>query len=520
MNLFDKLKRITLYFFFAFFIFGSVYMYSVLAENTQQYNKIYLNPFYRASMVSNTNYTYDITIKPEDKVGNIVNAMINFQVYISPSVVYTLLVNDKFCNNPSYTISTTYASAGLGFISFDCSNVINKEGNYKLTLRADKNSGSSFGWLDLTYSSNVKGDLTLHGTEYISGQTAKAWLQLRDINGTAIEYGICYVDIYTPNGTDYIEKATMNNLNHDGIYYYDIDTTTLSEGVYPIIARCYYVAIQEPNFATSYNIINGSYDSGLLTDTYIQDTNYFTTSETPVAGGNPRRYDFNFNFENKSCNVSESLLNGITIKWVGRWNSIAADDMSIHIYNHTSSSWILLPNYIEGSGVGVKVVSNSISSNNLTRDGLVNLSGSNLKIKFNDTYNSDATSNGFDYDLLSVYCDGYLYPTWQQVSGSSEMHISTGNTINENINDLKGENMALGLIVLFIADCIALVYNMSSYKKPVLHLVISLIFFGLVMMFNNAEMEFMGMICFIMFIVGIITWIVLVRDGRSNTSGI
>ena len=34
-------------------------------QPTQQFNKIYLNPFYRNAMTSGTNYTYNVTISQQ-----------------------------------------------------------------------------------------------------------------------------------------------------------------------------------------------------------------------------------------------------------------------------------------------------------------------------------------------------------------------------------------------------------------------------------------------------------------------
>lgn len=495
-------------------------MYVVTAENTQQYNKIYLKPYYRESMIANTNYEYSLTLNPQDKISNVVNAIINFQVYISPTITYTLFVNDKSCNNPTFFVSTTYANAGLGLVSFDCSNVIKEKGIYNIKFKSSKNTGSIFGWLDLTYSSDIKGDLKVYGTEYIIGQQAKLWLQLRDTNGTAIQTGICYVDVYTPDNNELIEQATMNNFYHDGIYYYDLDTTTLNEGVYPVIARCYYVASQTPNYATSFLVINGSVDSGVLTDTYVQDTNYLLTSETTSVGGNPRRYDFEFYLNNQSCMFPESLMNGITIKWVGKWNSIAADDMFIHIFNYTSNTWILLPNYIEGSGSGVKIVSNSLSVNNLSASGLTNSSYQGIRIKFNDTINADGTTTGFDYDYLSVLCDAYSIPIWQSVSGSSEMHLNQNLNLNidESLNNIEGENMATGYIILFIFNCVAFLFNMVKFKKPAFQLLIGFLFLGLTGMFSSVQLNVVATINMVLFVVSVITWIVLVKENRSNLS--
>lgn len=71
----------------------------VLAENnqpTQQFNKIYLNPFYRESLALNTNYTYTVTINPPDKITSVLSAIISFNAQINgQSQNFTLWVNGK-----------------------------------------------------------------------------------------------------------------------------------------------------------------------------------------------------------------------------------------------------------------------------------------------------------------------------------------------------------------------------------------------------------------------------------------
>ena len=107
----------------------------IAQEPTQQFNKIFLNPFYRQSMSQNTNYNYVVDITPPDKISKVNSAIISFDVYINPSISFSLLVNDNSCNNPIYNISTTFSSAGQSRITFDCSNVITKTGSYNIVLR-------------------------------------------------------------------------------------------------------------------------------------------------------------------------------------------------------------------------------------------------------------------------------------------------------------------------------------------------------------------------------------------------
>ena len=424
--------------------------FSTSTQPTQQYNKIYLNPFYRNTLTSNTNYTYTLNINPPDGITEIKSAIINYDTYLTPTITFNLWVNGRTCNNSQFNVSTTYAGSGQGRITFDCTNIINQTGTYNLTLRPTQaNTGATTGWLDLTYMNKPLADLTLHGTEYSYGQTSKAWLQLTNASDTTqtIENGICFVDIYTPNQTEFVERAMMNNMNHDGIYYYDIILPE-NPGVYPVIANCFYTATTTPNYATNLTMINGSIGSGTITNTYLADGTYYNSDETPPISGNPRRYESIMSFKNGSIcsNIPASLLNGISINWVGRWNSIPTTDyMTIEIYNHTNASWTTLPNTITGVGTGSKSVSNSLQFNNITSAGYTNTTGSDLRLRFKDTNESDTSSSGFDFDYLSVDCLTYSNPNWQQVAGSSEFHLSPDIIANltptlENITNITATN--------------------------------------------------------------------------------
>lgn len=396
-------------------------------QPTQQSNKLFLNPFYRASMTNGQNYTYNVTINPPDGLSSVSSAIISFDVYISPTVNFNIWVNDKSCNTPLYTISTTYAGAGQSRITFDCSNIITSSGIYTITLKpTSQNTGAITGWIDLTYSNNPIGTMTVHGTEYTSGQKGKIWIQLINASGSDLTNAVCYTDIYTPLSTEFLERGTMTNLNHDGIYYYDLIIPT-RQGVYPVIATCYYTAGQSFNYGTQFSITNGTLNTGTIFDTKVLDANYLTTTESSAGTGDPRRYLADINFTNGTicANISESLFTGISIYWTGRWNSNLANDViTMWLWNYTSSKWIRLDNTITGAGTGSKSVSNSLSFNNITKAGFVNSTGSGLRLRFNDTVLADGSSSSFDYDYVAVSCDQLANPQWQTVKGSSELHVS------------------------------------------------------------------------------------------------
>jgi hypothetical protein len=399
---------------------------SVLAiQPTQSFSKIFLNPFYRESLALNTNYTYSLQINPPDGISSVINAIVNFNSQVNGQTqTFSLWVNGKSCNTNNYSVATAFSTTGNVQFSFDCSNAITQKGTYSLILRSAVNTGAMNGWLDLTYMNNPIGDVKLHGTEYDVGQNAKLWLQLLNSSQVPITTAVCYTDIYTPTNLQYIERATMTNLHEEGIYYYDLATPKVA-GVYPVIATCYYDVTQTQNYPNSIIIRNGTLDSGNVQNVVSQDGSYLLTTETPSGAGNPRRYLAEFYFNQSMCNISSALLTGLTMSWVGRWNSnVANDEITISIYNYTSNKWVDFPNAITGSGTGTKSVSNSLSLNNMTSAGLLNSSGTGVRLQFNDTSLSDTSSTGLDYDYLSLSCDQLGNPQMQQVKGSSEMHIS------------------------------------------------------------------------------------------------
>lgn len=389
----------------------------VFAEPTQQFSKIYLNPYYRPSLLANTNYTYNMMLNPPDGMTNIQSGIINFQIYISPTVNFRLWANGKDCGN--YTISTTYATAGLGYISFECSSQL-QLGNNVITLRSDKATSSTVGWADINYVNNPSAQvtgMTMHGTEYQTGVIAKSWLQLLDNSGIAVDNATCFLDIYKPDMTYLVNHAQMIHKNN-GIYYYDITTPNLV-GVYPSIAVCYFLSSNLTYIATNGSIITGTLVSGSYIDTNIQNAIYWKINEALVLTN--YRLQFNTTF---SSVIDPALVTDIVINWVGKWNGNPSDDIVIAIYNFTSGTYINLTNHIFPNGGTLFGVSNVISIVNLTQSGL--MKDDKVHLLFRDTpLLVDTGKDQVQTDYLEVVLIGKLSPTWQVVRGSSEMHVTS-----------------------------------------------------------------------------------------------
>lgn len=238
----------------------SLYSANSILPSTQ-YSKQFLNPFYRASMTSNNNFTYLLNITTLDGISQINSAIINLQVYITPTITFNIWVDSSPCNTASYTISTTFAGSGQGLITFDCSNVIKSEKVYNVTIRpTSANTGASTIWADISYINNQpdyvgnvgnvtsvksvdnvsifgKGKLDVHGTEYIAGETGKLFLQYLDANNEAVKNSECFLKLWYPNNTIFQNNSLMSYLD-DGIYTKTFVVPS-NLGVYPASATCF-----------------------------------------------------------------------------------------------------------------------------------------------------------------------------------------------------------------------------------------------------------------------------------------
>ncbi len=262
--------------------------------------------------------------------------------------------------------------------------------------------------------------LSVHGTEYVAGDNAKVWVQLLNESSIAVLDGICIVDIYNPDGSLLIYNAIMTNQNVDGIYYYDLTAPSI-EGVYPVIAKCFYSSHHDVEYADDFSYGIGKNEDGTFLKTYALDGDEHKLSELKIDGISRLEFNYTF-FDMCGLNVSENFLTGLTIIYNGKWNSANGDDITISILNHTNEKWINLSNKIIEPNIR-DTVSNFLDTNNITRDGFVSPSG-DLMLRFVDTNISDGTNNVIQNDLLTVSCI-QTTPTFTDVMGSGEIHISS-----------------------------------------------------------------------------------------------
>lgn len=403
------------------------------AENqfpTQQFNKIYLSPFYRVSLALNTNYTYNVSVTPPDKISKVVNAIVSFNVQVNGQTqTFTLWVNGKSCNNPIYSIATAFSTTGQLQAYFDCSNVINQSGTYTVTLNSAANTGAISGWLDLTYMNKPLGSTTVFGTEYVEGDDATIFLLLKDSYGIPIENATCSVDIYYPNIANLVHPEWINNglmlYKEEGIYYYDF-TVPLTTGLYMVSATCtystdnnFYYRLGSP-YAPIRNVTLGTYTGDPFV---LNDYGDWIYQQCDSSTGSPKSCDSFYQW-NLSQGVSYVNVSKLYVAYLGENNG--APVMTMYWWNWTNSSWFTLPNtltfkataaggvpsgvdeYLSNS-IPLAAISNATATKNLVRVRLASTAGSTFK----------------QFDNWLVLRTSQYSTTIEDLKGSGEVHVSS-----------------------------------------------------------------------------------------------
>lgn len=392
-------------------------------QPTQQYAKIYLSPFYLSSMTLNTNYTYTVSVHPPDGISKIVNAIVSLNAQINGQTqTFTMWVNNKPCNNPTYSVATAFSTTGNVQMYFDCSNVITQVGTYTIVLRSAVNTGAITGWLDVTYMNNPQGKMDIFGTEYYENDDGTLFLLLKDSNGLPVSNATCTIDIYYPNiaqqtHPEWIDNALMRYLE-EGLYYYDFVTLAIS-GLYMANAQCTYIT-DHNRYYPAYSVykpirtgVVGTYTG----DTFVLNdyTDWiYTQCDSATVGGNKvcdSYYDFT---------VGENITR-LFLQYTGESNG--APTMVFSVWNYSSSSWITLPNTLlfHATAVGVPSGVDEYQSNEIP--DLTRTIAANKTVRIR-TY----TSAGSTFKLFSNWLtlDASKYSTnIQDLKGSGEIHVSS-----------------------------------------------------------------------------------------------
>jgi len=432
------MKKIVI--FLAFFLMS---LPSVMAtQPTQNYNQIFLNPFVLPTMSNNNNYSFIVNVNPSDGINSVKSAIISFDVYMTPSVNFTLWINGSLCNTQFFYVSTTFAGSGQGRIKFDCSNRITKAGTYNVTLRpSGANTGSINGWLDMTYMNNPKMEnLFVSGTEYQTGEAGTIFLQLKDSQGTPINNGNCYLDVYYPSSGNlshpqlYHDIGMLYKNGSNGIYYFDMIVPNVT-GIYMLGASCAYSYDINWLYPPTENLKNltrtvtqGTYTGDTLILNSYEDGLY--TSCTTVSKICDAYYDFN--------TTGIDNITNLDIYYIGEADKITTLTMSV--WNWTSNAWVTLPNTLTFAGTGQpsfpvgmgESITNILAINNHT----INYTTKIIRIRLYTTGANTVTQWDNWLSIKYLTQEGQI----QELKGSGELHVSnalSNLTVKINTTDLN-----------------------------------------------------------------------------------
>lgn len=412
---------------------------STLAQiPTQQSNKILLEPFYVNSMTRDIKYNYNVSIITPDGISKITSAIITLDAWINPTRTFNAWMNDIQCNTKNYTISTTYANAGRGVITFDCTNAIipNKLNNVTFIVTGG-NIGSSTSWIDITYMNNPVIKLDVYGTEYAPYDNGTIFLSL---NSDDISNSMCDVTVWYPNKSIYINDV-MSFLNtSESLFYIDLIVPNIN-GVYMIESSCYLPLI-----------------TGVKSGYYDNNSNYEVISNDTIVSN--QYYSFGIFDSGDGFTCYKNSFNEIPIEFFGidtpRYiNNITSHN--IYLWASGNRNAYVKSNYYKiNYATGISTLLNTTLSNLISVTTTIN----------NYTLPNAVIDNYFtSYEVLSIeHCIlntggnqefrlhyGTLYPsnlTFNTKSinisqsftyrGTGEIHVSNlYSNINSSINNIS-----------------------------------------------------------------------------------
>lgn len=473
---------------------------AMAVQPTQQYNKLYLNPYYQPSMALNTNYTFTVTVNPPDGVGTVSSAIIGFNGQINGQTqTFYIWVNGQPCTTSNYSVATAYSTTGNVQFSFDCTNRITTKGIYNVTLRSAVNTGAMSGWLELTYMNNPKGSADIFGTEYVEGDAGTVFLLLKDSSGEPVSNATCTIDVYYPNIANQTHPEWINNglmmYKEEGLYYYDLTIPALT-GLYMVNAQCSYIT--DNNYY--YTLASGkSVIRNVTTGTYVGDTfvlnDYgewlYTQCDSGTAGGGGKACDASYQWNLTGVNAT-----ALYVTYLGENNG--ANLMVMYYWNWTSNAWVALPNNLTfkatgSSGVPIGVdeyLSNSLplgaknSSNGLLRIRLYTTGGSTFKqwdnwlsiktsqvsttiqdLKGSGEIHVSGAAAGLNRWFSIDSCDGFIDGRCAQFTNDGEFDLAEGELedfINVTSTNTKMDN-EITIETPFTVDCTAL-YWVKQYN--------------------------------------------------------
>jgi hypothetical protein len=427
---------------------------SASAERTVKVAEGYISFLSETTDISKENI---IKFNPPDGISEIIDMQVMVKGDFAPLSEISVMANNMLCKPDSWTIPSQKADLESKMINymvvFDCTKNMEKfkGGNIPIEIRTGKSaipSQNLVGTYKITYYNNPTVALTdismnLHGTEYETGDNGTVFLQLLNENRLPINNALCYIDIYFPNKTVFIDNDYMMYLlGSDGLYFYDVAIPN-TVGVYMLSARCnfYHNVTYSPS-------MNDSYVASSSPNSNYGNFTYMVAGRTGFSPSYGHYYSFaKFNLTNMGTNINNAIL---FLYDGSSFSAITNVKRVITSWGEKNVTWNNKPSagsqiYDTKSNAGYGWFSYNITK--LVK-GWANGSFANNGLQLNYT---NATGTWFFSSFYTKeYGLGYeprLIVTMNttvhlnEIRGSGELHVSPKFNVSCNINATNIENM-------------------------------------------------------------------------------
>jgi hypothetical protein len=281
----------------------------------------------------------------------------------------------------------------------------------------------------------IPNPLEMHGTEYIGGEVATPFLQLKDAGGMAIINGSCYIDIFYPNKTAMALSAPMLYIpNSDGLYFYTYNLPIDILGVYPMSAECVFTQTNKWFYTlTGWNPFGETCGAEHITATASIGTLFGDTISLNnlmdwayvkhESSAKVTNATFVFNATASGCKINRNMTT-LDFYYMGE-TDYAGMTITFYFWNWNVSRWqnegALAPAgkaMSTGTSGASDYFSVSVDLNNYTA------SDGTAKVMI---YASGGTNYNFWYDWLAFKTSGNS-TVMTDLKGSSELHVSNASS--------------------------------------------------------------------------------------------
>ncbi len=313
--------------------------------------------------------------------------------------------------------------------------------------------------------------MVVFGTEYFSGERAKAFGQL--VNGTndPINNASCFVKVWDAisiqNGSPNIFKdTTLMMFLDEGIYFSDFDAP-IESGVYPVSMACE-IQVQANETAPSVFFARvGTVTSGNISSVASDDGIELIIDEQAPA----RSFDLFFNFTNISLTQNATSL---SLRLIATRQSTASDpvldNLNFHVFNYSTGEFVEFNEfaYFETEQTITLTARASLNFSTIVQNGT-------LQIRLNDSTFSptDTSTTTFQIEELILLQTIPADKVFDVMRGGGEIHVTNTTILVQEIKKELDEP--------------------TSFNQTTI-LIIFLIFFGLSLLFieSNVWWAFSG----------------------------